>query len=112
MKPLLQHTALEQSPVVANCRMNRERQVVGDNSYAAELRLNPLTFLEDRLTRQRSATWLDLCCGTGKALIQASLHFARVGLQNRVTIQGVDLVRMFDAVPPDAYCLSLETASV
>jgi trans-aconitate methyltransferase len=109
---LLDNRALEQSPVVANCRMNRERQVAGVNSYGAELRLDPIAFLEDRLTCQSSAAWLDLCCGTGKALIQAGRHFQHRGEQDRVRIAGIDLVRMFDAVPQDTDCVSLEAASL
>ncbi|WP_406044521.1 hypothetical protein OG799_08580 [Micromonospora sp. NBC_00898] len=33
---LLGDDALERSAVVANCAMNRERQLVGANSYARE----------------------------------------------------------------------------
>ena len=34
---LLKNEHLEQSTVVANCRMNRERQALGDNSYEREV---------------------------------------------------------------------------
>jgi hypothetical protein len=92
--------------------MNRQRQVAGVNSYAAELDLSPLEFLEDRLARQPTAAWLDLCCGTGQALVQTGRHFQRIGLQDRVTIHGIDLVRMFVPLPADVSCVSLEAASV
>ena len=39
---LLDDAALEASAVVANCTMNRERQLDGVNSYARELGFNPL----------------------------------------------------------------------
>lgn len=42
---LLSSEQLAQSPVVANCRMNRERQAYGDNSYEREPVLNPVSFL-------------------------------------------------------------------
>ena len=32
---------LERSAVVANCRMNRERNLLGSNGYDRELGLNP-----------------------------------------------------------------------
>jgi hypothetical protein len=46
---LLDDDALERSTVVADCTMNRERQLVGPNSYARELRFNPLDRLRARL---------------------------------------------------------------
>src|SRR5689334_4762791 len=39
---LLDDAALELSAVVANCAMNRERQLAGVNSYTRELGFNPL----------------------------------------------------------------------
>jgi hypothetical protein len=35
-RPLLHDPELEYSPTVANCRMNREREIRGGNSYAAD----------------------------------------------------------------------------
>lgn len=107
MKRLLPDDALTRSDVVANCRMNRERQLAGGNSYAADLRLNPLAVLEERMAGRPHVAWLDLCCGTGKALLQAGRSFQDAGLQERVTIDGVDLVGMFDPIPPAVSCLSL-----
>lgn len=40
---------LEQSAVVANCRMNRERELTGSNGYTVEIGFNPL----DRLWKGR-----------------------------------------------------------
>lgn len=86
---------LEQSPVVANCCMNRERDLNGTNGYDVEIGFQPLRFLSDRLANNGSARWLDLCCGTGKALIQAAKLIDSDGLP--VEIVGVDLVGMFAA---------------
>jgi hypothetical protein len=46
---LLDDETLERSAVVANCRMNRERSLVGSNGYDKELGLNPLDFLRGRV---------------------------------------------------------------
>src|SRR4051812_27297976 len=46
---LLSDDILERSAVVANCRMNRERGLVGSNGYAKELGFNPLDLLRERL---------------------------------------------------------------
>ncbi|AMV40156.1 hypothetical protein [Planctomyces sp. SH-PL62] len=63
---------LERSAVVANCRMNRERGLLGSNGYDRELGFNPLDVLKKTSSEGRPAAWLDLCCGSGKALIEAS----------------------------------------
>src|SRR5947208_14482126 len=42
---LLGDDELERSAVVANCRMNRERELSGSNGYDRELGLDPLAFL-------------------------------------------------------------------
>jgi len=39
---------LTDSPIVANCRMNRERELAGRNSYTCDLGFNPAEFLTDR----------------------------------------------------------------
>ena len=65
---------LAYSSVVSNCRMNRERGLDGPNSYAKELGLHPLDFLTDRLGIQSQAAWLDLCCGSGRAIIEAAVR--------------------------------------
>lgn len=72
MKPLRPSSELEQSDIVANSRMNRERACVGPNSYAREMGFDPLAFLQTRLCTQERVAWLDLCCGRGRALIQAA----------------------------------------
>jgi SAM-dependent methyltransferase len=86
---------LERSAVVANCRMNRERNLLGSNGYDRELGLNPLDFLKEKLRYTDHAAWLDLCCGTGNALIQAARIAHNEGLDSRIEIMGVDLVGIF-----------------
>ena len=84
---------LEQSPVVANCCMNRERDLNGTNGYDVEIGFQPLSFLNDQSATNGMARWLDLCCGTGKALVQAATIIERDRLP--IEIVGVDLVGMF-----------------
>jgi SAM-dependent methyltransferase len=84
---------LEQSSVVANCCMNRERDLCGSNGYEVEIGFQPMEFLFEQVTKHGKTRWLDLCCGTGKALVQASRivdseHYP-------IDIVGVDLVGMF-----------------
>ncbi len=109
---LLSDEALELSGVVANCRMNRERSLTGSNGYSKELGFNPLDLLRSRLRTSRSVNWLDLCCGTGSALIEASQQIASEGLENVVHMDGIDLVDFFSKISPDVHCLQLTAASV
>src|SRR5579883_3489153 len=108
--PLLGDDELERSPIVANCRMNRERDLAGSNGYDRELGFKPLDFLRGRTADGREKAWLDLCCGTGKALIQAAgfVHAER----RDVEIVGVDLVGMFLRPAPGLTCLRLVEASL
>lgn len=99
---MLSDEQLARSSVVANSAMNRERQLEGVNSYARELGFHPIEYLRDR----RRARWLDLCCGTGRALIQAA------GRADQVEITGIDLVDFFDPVPASARTLRLICADV
>jgi SAM-dependent methyltransferase len=98
---LLDDDGLTASAVVANCAMNRERQLAGVNSYTRELGFNPVDVLMTVVPSnpQHGGTpvgWLDLCCGTGRALIQAADQLARDGLADRADLVGVDLVDAFD----------------
>jgi len=97
---LLDIAALEKSEIVANACMNRRRNLAGANSYEKELGFSPLDFLKKRLEKQPEAAWLDLCCGSGRALMQAAEICRTAGLDRRLTLVGVDLVPMFDPVPP------------
>ena len=109
---LLDTGALERSEIVANACMNRERNLSGANSYAADLGLSPMDFLIKVLERQDKATWLDLCCGTGRALLQAAAVLQKANLKSRINLIGVDLVPMFDPIPTDLSWIRLVSASV
>lgn len=109
---ILLNDALERSAVVANCCMNRERRLLGSNGYDREIGFDPLKSLKDQLGRQDRAAWLDLCCGTGKALIEAAERAQGEGLAARIEILGIDLVGMFDRLPPALTCLRFVEASL
>jgi SAM-dependent methyltransferase len=101
VKRLLDDPALERSSVVANCTMNRERSLTGSNGYGRELGIDVV----DELSRQDGARWLDLCCGTGRALYEAAAQI------ENVEIVGVDLAGHFVPAPPPQG-LTLVVASV
>src|ERR1700733_3729022 len=107
---LLGDDELERSAVVANCRMNRERQLIGTNGYVKEMGFHPLDFLKKRITSGRPVAWLDLCCGTGKALIEAAERIPSETLN--IEPVGIDLVGMFDRVDPSSTGLRLVQASL
>ena len=109
---LLDTAALEKSEVVANACMNRGRNLAGTNSYEKDLGFNPVDFLNKRLEIQHEVAWLDLCCGAGRALIQASEAYCTASLDHRVKLTGVDLVPMFDVIRPGAGGIRLVAASV
>jgi SAM-dependent methyltransferase len=88
---LLDEDDLEQSAVVANNAMNRLRGLRGVNSYARELGFDPLAVLEQAIRRRGAAAWLDLCCGSGRALVEAASK-RRASLD----LVGVDLADFFD----------------
>jgi SAM-dependent methyltransferase len=88
---LLDDAALAASAVVANCAMNRERQLTGVNSYRRELGFDPFDVVA------AGGAWLDLCCGTGRALIQAAERLRAQGIAaGPASLVGVDLVPAFD----------------
>jgi SAM-dependent methyltransferase len=96
---LLNYPNLEKSTVVANCQMNRERGVVGINSYAKDLKINILDYLMQKIKSQGKASWLDLGCGVGKALLDTAEYFYQQKLSQVVDNQGVDLVDLFVTQP-------------
>lgn len=107
---LLDDDELERSAIVANCRMNRERDLIGSNGYSRELGFNLLDFLRGRMASDRQVAWLDLCCGTGKALIQAARISQAEGMH--IEIVSVDLVGMSHRRDPNLTCLRLVEASL
>ncbi|QFG25505.1 trans-aconitate 2-methyltransferase [Actinomadura sp. WMMB 499] len=93
----LDDAELEASPVVANIAMNRERTLA---SYRRELGVDPLA-------EAGTGHWLDLCCGTGRALVDAA------GESADVRITGVDLVGHFlPGVPPPNVRLVVASVTV
>lgn len=104
---------LERSAVVANCRMNRDRTLSGSNSYANELGFNPLGLvLEKAKSSAAGAKWLDLCCGSGRALIGAAQIVQDERAEGKCEILGVDLVGMFSPMGARLSCLKLVQASL
>lgn len=87
------------SGVVANNRMNRERGCLGSNSYQKDLLFNPIEFLQERLRGQESILWLDICCGEGRALIEAAMCFNDKNLSTNLQIIGIDLAGIFQKYP-------------
>ena len=106
---LLDDDALHKSPVVANCTMNRERQLSGSNGYSFELKLDITSWLASQL-EARSVRWLDVCCGTGRALIEATQLSDLLGHPNRLKITGIDLAGHF--LSHNSKCLELVKSSI
>lgn len=104
--------SLERSPVVANSRMNRERGAVGVNSYEKDLRFDSIDFLADRLHSADSTSWLDLCCGRGRALIEANEALQIRHGPRSVALHGVDLVDLFDDASQCNTFVKLESVSL
>lgn len=97
-KELISDEELEWTAVVANNRMNRSRVAVGVNSYAQDLDLDLIQFLQNRVEGQK-VRWLDLCCGEGNALIQAAYILQKRSIP--IECIGVDLVGHFSALPEE-----------
>ncbi len=79
--------------------MNRARNCSGSNGYERELGFDPTDFLFDRLADRPTVAWLDLCCGTGRALVQCATRLTTRVPAQRFRIFGVDLVDAFDPIP-------------
>jgi SAM-dependent methyltransferase len=112
VRQLLNNSDLEQSSVVANSLMNRTRNLSGGDSYQKELGFDPVGFLRSSLAKHQNVAWLDLCCGAGRALLQAADRCKAEGISDRVSLQGVDLIPMFEPIPSDVRFLSFDRASV
>lgn len=92
--------------------MNRERNHAGGNSYEKDLGIAPLQVLRRALERQDQVAWLDLCCGFGRALLQAAKESESLGLKDRIKFVGVDIVPIFDAIPSRLRTVHLVPVSV
>lgn len=109
---LLSENELVWSWVVANSKMNRKRNASGVNSYEKELKIKPEVILEALIHHFGSVKWLDVCCGEGKALIQAAEYLAAKGLQDKAILKGIDLVDAFQPIPATITCVDLEIKSM
>jgi SAM-dependent methyltransferase len=109
-RTLLGDEELERSSVVANCRMNRQRTLTGSNGYAKELGLHPLDLM--RRTTGDRMRWLDLCCGEGKALVEAARIVHEEGAAENVEIVGLDLVAPPTPLGPKLSCLQFVRESL
>jgi SAM-dependent methyltransferase len=89
--------------------MNRERGLTGVNSYERDLNFDIRAFLRTRIEAS-SVAWLDLCCGTGRALIEAVGELAKSNLMDRALSEGVDLAGHFDPNPFPMLTLQIKTA--
>jgi SAM-dependent methyltransferase len=78
--------------------MNRDRRLIGSNSYERELGLDPLAYLGQR-SKPRETAWLDLCCGSGRALVEAAGELQNLGYLNGFYIDGIDLAGLFNENP-------------
>ena len=93
-KKLKNEEELEWSSVVANNSMNRKRIAFGINSYEKEIKLNPIKYLISKY-KDRKLSWLDLCCGEGNALIQSAKFLRENNYENKIDLEGIDLVSYF-----------------
>lgn len=100
---LLDEKTLIWSAVVANSSMNRNRNASGINSYEKEFKFTPAAFLEKKVKENGKASWLDLCCGSGLALIQTNTELTNKGLQHQVILKGIDLLDTFPVNAPNIF---------
>lgn len=109
---LLDNDTLARSEIAANACMNRQRNLLGANSYEKDLGFSPVDFLKKVLQSQTQVAWLDLCCGSGRALLQAASIFESDKPKNIIQLVGLDLIPMFDSIPRTSGHVRLFSASV
>ena len=109
---LLPEDRLVWSPTVVNSRMNRERNSSGVNSYEQEFKFQPEEYLLTKVNESGQASWLDICCGHGNALIQTAEYFKKLGQQDKVKLKGIDLVDSFPTMDSGITCLELIAESI
>ncbi|MCR6640438.1 MAG: class I SAM-dependent methyltransferase [Sporocytophaga sp.] len=108
---LLNNQNLESSPIVANNRMNRERNAVGINSYEKDIYLSPVEFINKSFKTKSTFDWLDICCGRGKALIQTAQYASKHFPSKQISFTGIDLIDMFDPIPEECNSITLYAQS-
>ena len=74
--------------------MNRERQLTGSNGYGRELRFEIDQWLQS-LGPSSHARWLDVCCGSGIALVEAAELMKKQRREKLLVIEGIDLAGHF-----------------
>ena len=109
---LLPEEKLIWSPIVANSSMNRKRVASGINSYEKEFGFKPEAYLDEKIKRHGHASWVDICCGEGNALLQTANYFDGKGFQDKVQLIGIDLLDAFQPIDSKINCLVFETLSV
>jgi SAM-dependent methyltransferase len=115
-KRLLNNSILLDSGVIANNRMNRGRGCLGSNSYQKDLSFNPIDFLKERLIKNKFVSWLDICCGEGRALVETATIFADLERAENTSFNlrliGIDLAGMFCYFPSGLNNLTLLEISI
>lgn len=91
---LLQENELVWSSTVVNNRMNRERNAIGVNSYFKEFKIDIFNYLNS--IDNNEASWLDLCCGNGNAIIQIAERVKNENLNKKIKLKGIDLIETFN----------------
>lgn len=107
---LLNEKQLIWSSVVANCNMNRKRNLIGINSYEKDISFDIFDFLKNRISTNNPVNWIDICCGEGNALIEAEKIINEQGLNHKIRLEGLDLVSMFQTPEKDSKITFKESA--
>ncbi len=92
--------------------MNRERNSSGVNSYEQEFKFKPEEYLASKIKEFGQASWLDICCGYGNALIQTAKYFDKFGQQNAIKLKGIDLVDTFPIIDKNITCVEFKSESI
>ena len=115
-KSLLNNSILLGSGIVANNLMNRKRSCLGGNSYLKDLSFNPIDFLKERFVNNKVVSWLDICCGEGRALIETATHFIDLERAENTAFNlrliGIDLAGMFFSFPSELTNLTILETSI
>jgi len=100
------------SPIVLNSRMNRSRTSSGINSYEKEFKFKPEEFLSNILHTKANASWLDICCGEGKALINCGRYFIQKQQNHSLQFIGIDLIDAFEETDSNLDFISFKVGSI
>jgi len=100
------------SPIVVNSRMNRSRTSSGINSYEKEFGFKPEDFLSNILHTKANASWLDICCGEGKALTNCGRFFKQENKNQRIQFIGIDLIDAFAESEPELDFITFKAGSI